>query len=64
VSEVQHIAGVQVAGLLPPALQKHVVYATAIPESDRLPAAALSLIRFLTAAEHAARWKEGGFEPA
>jgi molybdate transport system substrate-binding protein len=64
VSEVQHIDGVRVAGLLPPALQQHVVYATAIPVSDRSPEAALSLIRFLTAPDHAARWKEGGFELA
>lgn len=64
VSEVQHIDGVHVAGLLPPDLQQHVVYATAIPASDRSPEAALSLIRFLTAPEHAMRWKEGGFEPA
>ena len=64
VSEVQHIDGVRVAGLLPPGLQQHVVYATGIPASDRSPEAALSLIRFLTAPDHAALWKEGGFEPA
>lgn len=64
VSEVQHIDGVRVAGLLPPALQQHVVYATAIPATDRSPEAALSLIRFLTSPDHAMRWKEGGFEPA
>jgi molybdate transport system substrate-binding protein len=63
VSEVQHIEGVRVAGLLPPALQKHVVYASGIPVSDRSPDAALALIRFLTAPEHAMRWKQGGFEP-
>jgi molybdate transport system substrate-binding protein len=64
VSEVQHIDGVCVAGLLPPALQKHVVYAAAIPVSDRSPEAALSLLRFLTSRDHAKRWKEAGFEPA
>jgi molybdate transport system substrate-binding protein len=64
VSEVQHIEGVRLAGLLPPALQQHVVYAAAIPASARCPEAALSLIRFLTAPVNAMRWKEAGFEPA
>jgi molybdate transport system substrate-binding protein len=63
ISEVQHIEGVRVAGLLPPALQQHVVYAAAIPESARCPEAALSLIRFLMAPANAQCWKEGGFEP-
>jgi molybdate transport system substrate-binding protein len=63
-SEVQHINGVRVVGSLPPALQQHVVYATAIPASDRSPEAALSLIRFLTAPDNAMHWKDGGFEPA
>jgi molybdate transport system substrate-binding protein len=64
VSEVRHIAGVRVVGLLPPMLQKHVLYAAAIPKTERPPAAALSLIQFLAAPEHAMCWKEGGFEPA
>lgn len=64
VSEVAHIAGVRMAGLLPSGLQKHVVYASAIPESDRSPVAALSLIAFLTSPDHAMRWTEGGFELA
>jgi len=63
VSEVQHIPGVQVAGLLPPSLQQHVVYASAIPVADRPPEPALSLIRFLKSPEQTMRWKEGGFEP-
>ncbi|MCC6888756.1 MAG: substrate-binding domain-containing protein [Hyphomicrobiales bacterium] len=62
VSEVQHIAGTRVAGLLPPSLQQHVVYATAIPE--RSPDAAMALIAFLTAPEQAGHWRGGGFEPA
>jgi molybdate transport system substrate-binding protein len=64
VSEVQHIEGVRVAGLLPPALQQHVVYAAAIPASAQCPEAALSLIRFLTTPASMLHWKEGGFEPA
>ena len=64
VSEVQHIEGVRVAGLLPLPLQQHIVYATAIPATARSPEAALSLIHFLTAPANAPRWQEGGFEPA
>jgi molybdate transport system substrate-binding protein len=64
VSEVAHIDGIRVAGLLPPGLQQHVVYGTGIPVTERSPAAALSLIRFLTSPGQARRWKEGGFEPA
>ena len=63
VSEVQNIRGVQVAGLLPPSLQQHVVYASAIPASDRTPEPALALIRFLKSTAHATRWRAGGFEP-
>jgi molybdate transport system substrate-binding protein len=64
VSEVQNIKGVAVVGLLPPALQSHVVYAAAIPASNREPEPALSFIQFLTARDKAERWKQAGFELA
>jgi molybdate transport system substrate-binding protein len=64
VSEVQSIKGVAVVGLLPPALQSHVVYATAVPASNKTPEPALAFIRFLTAPANAERWKQAGFEPA
>lgn len=64
VSEVQHIRGVRVAGLLPPSLQQHVVYATGIPVAARSPEPAVSLIGFLKSPKNSLRWKEGGFEPA
>jgi molybdate transport system substrate-binding protein len=62
VSEVQHIAGVRLAGMLPQSAQKHVVYAWAIPQSCREPNAALALIEFLKAPSHARIWREAGFE--
>jgi molybdate transport system substrate-binding protein len=64
VSEVRSIQGVTVVGLLPPALQSHVVYATAIPASNQTPQPALDLIRFLTASANARHWTQAGFEPA
>jgi molybdate transport system substrate-binding protein len=64
VSEVQSIKGVAVVGLLPPALQSHVVYATAIPASNKTPEPALAFLRFLTAPANAERWKQAGFESA
>lgn len=64
VSEVNTIKGVTVAGLLPPALQSHVVYATAIPVANQAPEPALAFIRFLTAPANADRWKQAGFESA
>jgi len=63
VSEVQHITGVRVAGQLPPALQQQVVYASGIPVSEKPAEPAMSLLRFLKAPEHTARWREGGFQP-
>lgn len=62
VSEVQHIPGVRLAGLLPRAAQKHVVYGSAIPADCKSPAAALALIRFLRAPANADVWREAGFE--
>ena len=62
VSEVQTIAGVTVVGLLPPALQNHVVYASAIPADSSAPEAALSFIRFLSEPRFKKRWQASGFE--
>jgi molybdate transport system substrate-binding protein len=62
VSEVRHIAGVQVVGSLPPSLQNYVVYGAAIPAANQSPEAALSFIRFLTSPANAAHWQAAGFE--
>ena len=62
VSEVQTIAGVTVVGVLPPALQNHVVYASAIPADSSAPEAALSFIRFLSEPRFKKRWQASGFE--
>jgi molybdate transport system substrate-binding protein len=63
VSEVQFIGGVKVVGMLPPSLQKYVVYGAAIPAANPSPEAALCFIRFLTSPANADYWREGGFEP-
>ncbi|MDB5650720.1 MAG: putative periplasmic molybdate-binding protein [Hyphomicrobiales bacterium] len=62
VSEAQHIPGVRLAGMLPPTAQNYVVYGSAIPASCASVTAALSLIGFLKAPEHADTWRAAGFE--
>lgn len=61
-SEVLSVGGLEVAGLLPPALQSFVVYASAIPESNTSPDAALSLIDYMTSQTKGAVWQSAGFE--
>jgi molybdate transport system substrate-binding protein len=63
VSEVQHIDGVDVVGLLPPTVQNYVVYDAAIPAANRSPDAALAFIRYLLMPANAVYWRKGGFEP-
>jgi len=63
-SEAQHIPGTSMVGVLPPAMQNYVPYATAIPVSNQAPEAALAFIRFLTEPANAERWRQGGLEPA
>ena len=63
-SEVVHVAGVEQIGPLPEALQLSLVYAGAVTTANPSPAAATAFIKFLSAPEHRAIWRDAGFAPA
>lgn len=62
VSEVKTLAGVKLAGLLPPDLRFTVEYGAAIPTYNAAPEAALAFIQFISNASQAGRWNASGFE--
>lgn len=61
-SEVQSIKGIEVAGLLPSALQNFVVYGSAIPSYNESPEPAAAFVKFVTDPSKVGVWKEAGFE--
>jgi molybdate transport system substrate-binding protein len=61
-SEVQSANDISVAGLLPPDLQKFVVYGAAIPAYNDKPEAALAFVKFLSEPNKKDFWKAAGFE--
>jgi molybdate transport system substrate-binding protein len=61
-SEIAGSAGVELAGVLPPAVQNATTYTAAIPSNAREPAAAKALVEFLRTAAAAAVFKSHGLD--
>jgi molybdate transport system substrate-binding protein len=61
--EVQLVKGVELVGLLPPALQSYVVYSGAVTIDSASPENALEFVRLLSDPAKAHHWKAAGFEP-
>jgi molybdate transport system substrate-binding protein len=61
-SEIQAIAGLKVAGLLPAELQSFVVYGTAIPASSFDPTPALAFRNYIADRSRSGEWTAAGFE--
>jgi molybdate transport system substrate-binding protein len=61
-SEVQHVKGAAVVGLLPQNLQSFVVYGSAIPANSTAPDAALTFLKFISDPARQSQWKAAGFE--
>jgi len=64
ISEILPVAGAELAGPLPPELQIYTVFPAAVSASAKQPAAARSLITFLTAPAAVPVIKAKGMEPA
>jgi molybdate transport system substrate-binding protein len=62
VSEALPVAGIEMVGTLPDALQLKTVYSGAIAAKSASPADAAALLAFLTGPETAALYKKAGFE--
>jgi len=63
-SELMHMPGVDVVGLLPPEIQLTTVFAAAVCRMSSCPADAAALLSFLAASEAAAAKRRHGMEPA
>jgi molybdate transport system substrate-binding protein len=63
-SELMHMPGVDVIGLLPPEIQLTTVFAAAICRTSSCPVDAAALLSFLAASEAAAAKRRHGMEPA
>lgn len=63
VTEIRMTEGVQLAGLLPAALQTYVVYAGGVAADSAVSAMALEFLFFLTTDEARRSWEASGFEP-
>jgi molybdate transport system substrate-binding protein len=61
-SEIQSIKGIEVAGLLPPALQFFVIYGSAVPADSNTPEAAIAFVNYIADPSKAPFWKIAGFE--
>jgi molybdate transport system substrate-binding protein len=63
-SELMHVSGVDVIGLLPPEIQLTTVFAAAVCKASNRPAAAAALLAFLASSEGDAAKRRHGMEPA
>jgi molybdate transport system substrate-binding protein len=60
-TELLPVAGITVAGYLPPSLQKTTVYSGAVMKAARLPAEAAALLQFLSTGDGRKRFLAKGF---
>jgi molybdate transport system substrate-binding protein len=63
-SELMHLPGIDVIGLLPPEIQVTTVFSAAVCTASSYPAAAEALLSFLASAEADAAKRRHGMEPA
>ena len=63
-SELMHVPGVDVIGLLPPEIQLTTVFAAAVCRTSSCPVDAAALLCFLASSEAAAAKRRHGMEPA
>lgn len=63
-SELIHVAGIQLAGPLPPDLQIQTTFAGAVCQTSRQPEAAAAFLRFLASPQHAQAKQRQGMTPA
>ena len=63
-SELMHVPGVDVVGLLPPDIQAITVFAAAVCKASNCPIAAGALLSFLASPEADAAKRRHGMEPA
>ena len=63
-SELMHVPGVDVIGLLPPEIQLTTVFAAAVCRTSSCPVDAAALLSFLASSEAAAAKRRHGMEPA
>jgi molybdate transport system substrate-binding protein len=63
-SELMHVPGISVAGLLPPEIQSITVFSAAICTASNRPAAAKALLSFLASPQADATKRRHGMQPA
>ena len=63
-SELMHLPGIDVIGLLPPEIQVTTVFSAAVCTASNCPAAAKALLSFLASPEAEAAKRRHGMEPA
>ena len=63
-SELMHLPGIDVIGLLPPEIQVATVFSAAVCTASKRPAAAKALLSFLASPEADAAKRRHGMEPA
>jgi len=63
-SELMHLPGIDVIGLLPPEIQMETVFSAAVCTASNCPAAAKALLSFLASPEADATKRHHGMEPA
>ena len=64
ISELTHVAGVQLVGPFPAEDQNYLTYAAGVSVRSAAPDNARAFIRYLTRPEAAERWHDAGIEPA
>lgn len=63
-SELKHVSGITVVGLIPESLQKVTAFSAGVTTRSRSPAEARELIRFMTLPEFHGMMREAGLDPA
>jgi molybdate transport system substrate-binding protein len=63
-SELMHVPGIDVIGVLPPEIQVSTVFSAAVCTASKSPAAAAALLLFLASTEADATKRRHGMEPA
>ena len=63
-SELMHVPGINVVGLLPPEIQSTTVFSAAVCTASNCPAAAKMLLSFLASPQADAAKRRHGMEPA
>jgi molybdate transport system substrate-binding protein len=62
-SEIAHVMGITIVGMLPAGIDFNTVYRGAAVADSAAPDTAAAFVKFMAAPENRGAWKDAGFDP-